>query len=488
MLVQSANALSIGENVQIKPNSTSLSYYKINSTVYLGNLTLNQTHANFNILDASNQTVKDVDTGTVLCSTENCSLVYTDSLKNVTFTVGGLYFSLNSTNSTFAGVNTLFSLYLTSNAGLSGFVFQFCNGTWNGTNCVQTTTFSLCFQETANISTSCGGLSTGAYNATTNYFYINYTKPTNAVDGMWQIKHGLYNTYNITIPDDCFNSIVMFRFYSVSYENGYGQCFNGSEWKTITNVPIPSETWGYSCATNNTYRLYDGDYDTGLFSGTALCSSPVVWALCNSGGCLNTTLYEEAVYWNISLTSGGWVNDSFVSLKGTGNWSNVTKIVNNTVGSTIGWKVWANNTIGQTNESGTFSYNTTAPPVPDMNLSFGPPGITTFDWDGCDPDAENASALPFGQTSTYGIDLICNNGTATGNVDINISGSLIANWTIWVSNVSTFASNLTLSNGAAQRIYNSLTQNSCVYLWFKANCSYAHVGPGVYEMYWMSVV
>ncbi|MEM5794118.1 MAG: DUF2341 domain-containing protein [Candidatus Aenigmatarchaeota archaeon] len=42
----------------------------------------------------------------------------------------------NSTNSTVAGKPTLFSLKWLDDSGLSGFVFQFCNGTWNGSHCL----------------------------------------------------------------------------------------------------------------------------------------------------------------------------------------------------------------------------------------------------------------------------------------------------------------------------------------------------------------
>jgi len=44
-------------------------------------------------------------------------------------------YSLNSTNSTIAGLGIEHRLYWQDNANLSGYIFQFCNGTWNGTNC-----------------------------------------------------------------------------------------------------------------------------------------------------------------------------------------------------------------------------------------------------------------------------------------------------------------------------------------------------------------
>jgi hypothetical protein len=44
-------------------------------------------------------------------------------------------YSQNSTNSTLAGTPISHNLYWTDSAGLSGYVFQFCNGTWNGNTC-----------------------------------------------------------------------------------------------------------------------------------------------------------------------------------------------------------------------------------------------------------------------------------------------------------------------------------------------------------------
>jgi hypothetical protein len=45
-------------------------------------------------------------------------------------------YSQNSTNNTLAGQPTLFSLNWTDDTDLSGYIFQFCNGTWNGTYCL----------------------------------------------------------------------------------------------------------------------------------------------------------------------------------------------------------------------------------------------------------------------------------------------------------------------------------------------------------------
>jgi len=59
-------------------------------------------------------------------------------------------------------------------------------------------------------------------------------------------------------------------------------------------------------------------------------------------------------------TVGNFVNDSFRIMTGTYNWSNVTKVVNHTVGTVIEWKFYVNDTSGNMNVTDTFNYTTTA--------------------------------------------------------------------------------------------------------------------------------
>ena len=57
--------------------------------------------------------------------------------------------------------------------------------------------------------------------------------------------------------------------------------------------------------------------------------------------------------------TGTFANDSYVAMTGAGNWSNVTKTINSTVGATIQWRVYANDTSSNMNASEIFSFNTT---------------------------------------------------------------------------------------------------------------------------------
>jgi len=75
-------------------------------------------------------------------------------------------------------------------------------------------------------------------------------------------------------------------------------------------------------------------------------------------------VYPEPTYslGNEETSSGveGWVNDTWVSFSSNPDWSNVTKVVNSTVGATIAWKVYANDTSDNWNASEVFSYDTTS--------------------------------------------------------------------------------------------------------------------------------
>jgi len=83
---------------------------------------------------------------------------------------------------------------------------------------------NICYQETANVSTVCGGLSTGNYYSTNtdSYVYINYSKLINSMStSSWRVKYG-YNISsgqaidkNFSIPSDCWSqNNLQYRFYS----------------------------------------------------------------------------------------------------------------------------------------------------------------------------------------------------------------------------------------------------------------------------------
>ena len=66
--------------------------------------------------------------------------------------------------------------------------------------------------------------------------------------------------------------------------------------------------------------------------------------------------------------TGTFVNDSYTEMSGTGNWSNATKRVNSTVGATIRWRVYANDTVGNMKASDEYVYFTIAIPPQYSNV------------------------------------------------------------------------------------------------------------------------
>ena len=159
-----------------------------------------------------------------------------------------------------------------------------------------------CYQETSNVSTDCGGLSTGTYGWYNNtdenfaHFYINYTKPVYSTNNsMWQIRFGNYTVHNITIPTDCWGYdnnklILMFDLIMDIATNG-GYCFNGT-WNKITNV-----TNGLSVVGSNQVdypsHAFDGNYNTGSYFVLG-------WRNYVPGyESAKFALHEEGIWWNI---------------------------------------------------------------------------------------------------------------------------------------------------------------------------------------------
>lgn len=120
-----------------------------------------------------------------------------------------------------------------------------------------------CYQETANISTSCGGYSNGTYSITNNWlnipnsfdgdwntvmtynsgnltsnfiFDVNYTKPLNSYESNWIVKLQS-GSYNKTIPSACWLAYadkIRLRYYMDNIGVGWKlQCHNGATWQTI---------------------------------------------------------------------------------------------------------------------------------------------------------------------------------------------------------------------------------------------------------------
>lgn len=208
-----------------------------------------------------------------------------------------------------------------------------------------------CYQETANISTVCGGLNTGAYgeyNPNSRFFpayiYINYTIPYNATNNsVWQIEHGwdnitltplLYNiTFNNTSCQFIPNQTLQLRFYTTTYNGlayivlrdgfSHPECYNGTSWIIIGNTSSTYGICGGSCNqpyTSMSFLSYDENWNTSSFYSNYEFTLKFTECFCygESGGAF---IYEEGMFWdmeNISNMSNEtnctelWINNNTI--------------------------------------------------------------------------------------------------------------------------------------------------------------------------------
>lgn len=254
-------------------------------------------------------------------------------------------YSDNSTNSTLAGASTLFSLKWEDETGLSGYIFSFCNGTWNGSACVGDTDYS---------SNTCSAI-WGSDCGTT----CDTPEPNNTYD----------DCANCDYEDERINEIYL----------------NATKVKYGDEIAVICEYYTTE-TTNDEIYVYYRNSSSGTWvqkaSGSSSGSGSTVrnWTQVNITAdniigehqvrCIIDFQGEDdecggAAYFdnddsNFTVVSEGWVNDSWVAMGGVLNWSNVTKSVNSTVGANISWIVYANDTSDNWNTSDTYSYTTTS--------------------------------------------------------------------------------------------------------------------------------
>lgn len=207
-----------------------------------------------------------------------------------------------------------------------------------------------CYQETSTVANSCGGLNTGSYAQDNNgYLYYNYSKiPYANNNSLWEVKHGSLNTYNVTIPNSCWNAdpnTISFRFEARDSAGNFtseGSCYDGSNWLPITNRET-IHSISASATVDQASKAWDGDYSTSTWYYSLLGD----WGVCSSGDCGKALMYEEAVNWaedphynsnqltNLANISSGYTaaNDEWIlscqatDLSGQGAWVNSTPVV-----------------------------------------------------------------------------------------------------------------------------------------------------------------
>jgi hypothetical protein len=104
----------------------------------------NETGTSKNITGLAPNTTYTIQLYTVADNDKNTttSAYITNNTATNPIITTGIYYSLNSTNSTLAGSSIKHSLYWNSASGLDSYIFSLCNGTWNGSDCQITGTTS----------------------------------------------------------------------------------------------------------------------------------------------------------------------------------------------------------------------------------------------------------------------------------------------------------------------------------------------------------
>jgi len=153
---------------------------------------------------------------------------------------------------------------------------------------------------------------------------------------------------------------------------------NTSVWDgSASNLSVgaqDNELQGIFLNSSGTKMYLTGGANDIVYSYTMTLSADTTspqWSSNSTNSTLAGTLINHTVVWtdNIALSNftfsfdngtGTFVNDSSVSMTGTSNQSSAIKFVNQTVGSTIRWIVYAWDATGNTNITSTFTYTTTS--------------------------------------------------------------------------------------------------------------------------------
>lgn len=168
-----------------------------------------------------------------------------------------------------------------------------------------TSNSSDCFQETANVSTSCGGLSTGNYMYSYqgevwinsgNLFDANYS--TNSTRANPLISSNARLQVNYTKPTGFSNSTwqVKFSNNSISY---------------FTNYTVPQDCIDYS-SDRIVFNVFQGNGQEiilGCWNSTTTSDTGNGFHIINRTGATNgTSFYEEGINWNITTNTTSYGN------------------------------------------------------------------------------------------------------------------------------------------------------------------------------------
>ena len=295
----------------------------ITPTTYGGYYAQNWIYGKINVTDSNfvNTTFFLYNSTGIITSSINTSSI---SSKNFTSLSDGIYYmnattsdivnNINSTSTQIITLDTIYpiiNLFSPLNQNYNYYPNLYSNITernlvsayyiLNGVNTsLYNSNTPTCYQETANIATACGGLSTGSYSYTGSWYSSEYGWgfPTGAIDGNWSTRSSgddecsgggdLYINY--TIPSNSLSSSI--------WQLALGSTF---AYTPPTNISISSCLFTDKLQ----FKIHSGLGCQNV--GRAYClNSSSEWNLLYSsqGG-----VWEEAMWWNLNyINSNGTVN------------------------------------------------------------------------------------------------------------------------------------------------------------------------------------
>ena len=130
-------------------------------------------------------------------------------------------------------------------------------------------------------------------------------------------------------------------------------------------------------AGNDTTSFYTplilGDVTFEAWSSAVADTTSPTWSLNQTNSTINGSSTLFSLYWDDDTAledlgqyifstnnTGIWANESAVNFTSTPEWANVTLTLNDTVGISIGWRMYVDDNAGNVNNTGVFSLTTTS--------------------------------------------------------------------------------------------------------------------------------
>jgi hypothetical protein len=263
-------------------------------------------------------------------------LVYTCLFMLTAMSANAWYFNMSGTNNSFPRINdsVVFDSYLIAmNASIQSYIFSTnLTGTWINRSFTPGVINNYCYQESANVSTDCGGLGNGSY----------------AWDGIFDLpNYDYYNCFDGILNTNCHSGDANLVSIYINYTKPI-LATNNSLWQVwstdstqsvypITNYSIPYSCWN-KYPDKIVLRITEGG---SVFKPTNISCFDGVWnVIFGSSGNPSIYPYEEAMFWQTS--------------RDISTVQNITATKNV---SAFSFRFWANDSNGLWNSTGTGNFS-----------------------------------------------------------------------------------------------------------------------------------